>query len=139
LSECRPWCPDWKAPGTALFFDDPKNNQGASFITGPLKFDRRTDGFTALQAKPQEGFATEGRHKNLDGRLPYSMNAMNTAIQALYLVMNSCEYRNQKSQLNLNLSMHLKEKFQKILPHRSNKDSASPTYQLQAFLLYEYQ
>tara|TARA_R110002012_G_scaffold72738_1_gene185764 strand:+ start:5612 stop:5815 length:204 start_codon:yes stop_codon:yes gene_type:complete len=67
------------------------------------------------------------------------MNAMNTAIQALYLVMNACEYRNQKSQLNLNLSMHLKEKFQKILLHRSNKDSASPTYQLQAFLLFKYQ
>jgi hypothetical protein len=100
--------------------------------------DGQTD-FATLQANPQEGFATEGRHKNLDGRLPYSMNIIITATQALYLVMNACGYRNQKSQLNLNLSMHLIEKFQKILPHRSNKDSASPTYQLQAFLLFKYQ
>ena len=36
LSECSPWCPDWKAPGTALFFDAPKNNQGF-FYYGTLK------------------------------------------------------------------------------------------------------
>ena len=28
LSDQRRWCPDRKSLGTALFFDDPKNNQG---------------------------------------------------------------------------------------------------------------
>jgi len=40
----------------------------ASFITGPLKFDRRTTGFAALQAKPKEGFASKDATKiRMDG------------------------------------------------------------------------
>tara|TARA_R110002012_G_scaffold72738_1_gene185763 strand:+ start:5460 stop:5615 length:156 start_codon:yes stop_codon:yes gene_type:complete len=49
-----------------------RKTTGASFIIGPLKFVRRTAGFAACSAKPQEGFATKGRHKIvMDGfRIP---------------------------------------------------------------------
>lgn len=47
LSECRRWCPDWKALGTALFFDAPKNNKGF-FYYGPLKMCKAKGWFLSI-------------------------------------------------------------------------------------------
>lgn len=44
------------------------------FITDPLKFVGRTNVFATLWAKPQEGFAKEGRTKNPFVRLPCWLN-----------------------------------------------------------------
>ncbi|MAU14063.1 MAG: hypothetical protein CMH46_00800 [Muricauda sp.] len=59
----------------------PRKTTRASFITDPLKFDGRTDGFASLPAKPQEGFAKEGRTKNPFGRLPYWPNDNTSTIE----------------------------------------------------------
>jgi len=58
----------------------PRKTTRASFITDPLKFDGRTDGFASLPAKPQEGFAKEGCTKNPFGRLPFRLNADTSTI-----------------------------------------------------------
>nr|WP_292960805.1 hypothetical protein [Muricauda sp. UBA7809] len=59
LSECGRWCPDRKSPGTALFFDDPENNQGFFYYRTLKIFRKRTD-LQPTTARPKEGFASGG-------------------------------------------------------------------------------